>query len=158
LAVLARRRYATEMHKRALFLFPAALGLTVAGLLASQLAAARVEADSQYTKAEVYSTALRYLRVDLGYKVLEKDPDAAYLLFEYVPVQDKKDAGKGSIQIVQTEDDVKIYVEIPKMPTYHEMVLRDGLLRKLHEEYGDPPPKAPPPKPAPARDAGSDGG
>lgn len=144
------------MHQRALFVSVAALGLTAAGLLGATRASATVEADSPYTKAEIYSTALRYLRIDLGYKVLEKDPNAAYLLFEYVPIEDKKDAGKGSIQIVQTSDDVKIFVELPKMPTYYEVVLRDGLLHKLRNEYGDPPPKPPPPKARPAHDAGTD--
>jgi hypothetical protein len=27
------------------------------------------------------------------------------------------------------------------MPEYHERVLRDGLLKKLREEYGVPPPR-----------------
>lgn len=143
------------MRKRALLLSVGALALMVAGLLGSGSASARVEADSPYSKAQIYSTALRYLRVDLGYKVLEKDPNAAYLLFRYVPFDDKRDASKGSIEIVETRDGVKIYVQLPKMPTYHEVVLRDGLLRKLHDEYGDPPPQRPQRPPAPAHDAGS---
>jgi len=42
------------------------------------------------------------------------------------------------------------------MPEYHERVLRDGLVKKLHEEYGDPPHKLPPPEKKPEGDAGVD--
>ncbi len=45
------------------------------------------------------------------------------------------------------------------MPEYHERVLRDGLVRKLHDEYGVPPrmpapPAAPPETKKPEADAG----
>jgi hypothetical protein len=42
------------------------------------------------------------------------------------------------------------------MPSYHETVLRDGLMKKLRTEYGTPPKKKPAPPPAPIADAGSD--
>jgi hypothetical protein len=57
--------------------------------------------------------------------------------------------------VVETGDQVRLFVQIPKMPEYHERVLRDGLLRKLRDEYGAPPPKRPDPKPVePPKDAG----
>jgi hypothetical protein len=46
------------------------------------------------------------------------------------------------------------------MPTYHETTLRDGLLKKLRTEYGEPAKKKKPedkPK-APEGDAGPDSG
>lgn len=121
----------------------AVLTLSAALLWASSKAEARVAGDSKYDKARTYSGALRYLRVDRGFYVTEKDPDAAYLIFDY-PIPGQKDrTSTGTIEIVQVGDGVKIYVKIAKMPEYHERVLRDELLRKLSEEYGEPPKRRP---------------
>ncbi len=138
----------------------AVLAMIGAGLFGSTDAEARVEADSHYSKTQTFNTALRYLRVDLGFKLLEKDEDAGYLLFNYVPPGDPKDTCKGSIEVIKTRDDVKVFVQIPKMPQYHEVVLRDGLMHKLRDEYGDPPPppKHDTPPAKPPGDAGADGG
>ncbi|HEY2408105.1 MAG TPA: hypothetical protein VGI10_18990 [Polyangiaceae bacterium] len=132
--------------------------LLVAALLSVAQATARVEGDSEYSKAQTYSGALRYLRVDLGYEIVERDPDAAYLIFQYrQPGQ--KDTTTGTVQVIDSGDHVKMLVEIPKLPEYHERVLRDGLIRKLHDEYGTPPRKPPPPeKKPPPSDAGADSG
>jgi hypothetical protein len=130
----------------ALFLAPLLFGLP---------ANARVEADSGYTKAQTYSTALRYLRVDLGFEVLEKDPDSAYLVFRYIPPGQPKSASTGTLEVVESSDTVRIFVRLPKLPEYHEIVLRDGLVKKLQEEYGAPPPHKPPAKPSPS-DGGTD--
>lgn len=118
------------------------------------LARARVVAESGYTKKQTYNAALRYLRVDLGYEVTEKDPKAAYLLFEYAP---KANGGPtpGAIEIVESRKTVKVTVRLPKMPRYHEQVLSDGLMRKLQEDYGPPPPR-PDPEPDPSPDGGTE--
>jgi hypothetical protein len=118
-----------------------AIPLAVFGL-GTGIAAARVEAGSAYTKTQTFSAALRYLRVDRGYEVTEKDADAAYLLFRY-PLPGTRQSADGSLEVVETSAGVKIYVQLPRLPEYHEAVLRDGLLRKLRDEYGEPPPKAP---------------
>ncbi len=129
------------------FSFPAVLLIAFLTALAAGLLApgaeARVEADSDYTKAQTYSGALRYLRVDLGYEVVEKDPDAAYLIFRYTQTGQNKRPTNGTIEVVETRGRVKVLFQIPEMPEYHERVLRDGLLKKLRLEYGAPPPKAP---------------
>jgi hypothetical protein len=102
-------------------------------------ARANVEAESLYTKAQTYNAALRYLRVDLGYEVTEKDPDAAYLLFKLV--EGKNATANGSFEIVEQKDSVRFFVRIPELPQYREMVLSEGLLKKLKGEYGEPPPR-----------------
>jgi hypothetical protein len=109
----------------------------VAVLFASP-ALGRAEAESAYTKAQIYHGALRYLRVDLDYEVTERDPDAAYLLFRYIP-PGRKNAENGAIEIVETPKSVRLFVQLPKLPGYHEQVLKDGLLKKLGSEYGAPP-------------------
>src|SRR3954467_13172011 len=136
-----------------------AILLAGALVLFAQSAIARVGGDSEYSKAQTYSGALRYLRVDLGYEVTERDPDAAYLIFRYqLPGQNKATA-TGTVEIVDADGHVKLFVQIPSMPEYHERVLRDGLVRKLHDEYGVPPqkpPTPPPPQKKPEADAGAD--
>jgi hypothetical protein len=133
--------------------------LVVAMVLFGLPAGARVEAESGYTKAQTYSGALRYLRVDLGYEVLEKDPEAAYLVFRYLPPGQPKSSSTGTLEVVDRGDGVRLFVRLPSMPEYHEAVLRDGLLKKLRDEYGVPAPKKAPAKPGPstpAADAGRD--
>jgi hypothetical protein len=129
--------------------------LALGVLLLCLPAGARVEAESGYSKAQTYSGALRYLRVDLGYEVLEKDPDAAYLVFRYLPPGQPKGGSTGTLEVVDRGDGVRVFVRLPSMPEYHEVVLRDGLMKKLRDEYGAPPPRKPAAKPAPV-DAGSD--
>lgn len=104
----------------------------------------RVEARTGHSKARTYHAALRYLRVDLGYQVTEKDAKAAYLLFEYT-APNRKTVTHGSIEIIETDETVRVYVQVPSMPRYHEQVLSDGLMKKLREEYGEPAPKQPAP-------------
>ena len=130
-------------------------GLGLAALFVVGRAGARVEADCGYTKVQAYSAALRYLRVDLGYEIVEKDPDAAYLIFRYVLPNQPNNPSSGTVEIVATDSKVKLFVQIPRMPEYHERVLRDGLLRKLRDEYGIPverPAKKPEPSDAGAKD------
>jgi outer membrane murein-binding lipoprotein Lpp len=115
----------------------------LAGLALSGVAEGRVKADSGYSKAQTYNAALRYLRVDLDCEVTERDADAAYLMFRY-PVPGRKTLTNGSIEIVETEGAVRVFVQLPKLPEYHEHLLKDGLIKKLGDEYGDPPSKAPP--------------
>jgi hypothetical protein len=95
--------------------------LAVGTLLLGGPAGARVEAESGYSKAQTYSGALRYLRVDLGYEVLEKDPDAAYLVFRYLPPGQPKGATTGTVEVVDRGDNIRVFVRLPSMPEYHEV-------------------------------------
>lgn len=111
-----------------------------------QFAAASADIHLGYTRQQVFSAALRYLRIDLGYQVTEKNADAAYLLFEYVP-HGKREPAFGAFEIIDTDDGVRLAVKLPTLPAYHENVLRDGLVRKLRAEYGTERPQKPTPKP-----------
>jgi hypothetical protein len=136
-----------------------AAGIVLAvGLSFAHSATARVGGDSEYSKQQTYSGALRYLRVDLGYEVTERDPDAAYLIFRYLLPGQNKATATGTVEIVDADGHVKLFVQIPSMPEYHERVLRDGLVRKLHDEYGTPArkPTPPPVEKKPEADAGTD--
>jgi hypothetical protein len=126
----------------------AALAAALAVLSCPVRGVASVETETAYTKLQTYNAALRYLRVDLGYEVVEKDPDAAYLLFRFA-AQGKKAPSNGAIEIVdhRAGERVRVYVRLPELPHFHEQMLSDGLFQKLRNEYGDPPRHDdPPPK------------
>jgi hypothetical protein len=99
-----------------------------------------------YSREQVYSAALRYLRIELRYDIVEKDPDAAYLLFEYHPLGQKA-ARFGAVEIVKQPKGVRLVVRLPDQPSYEETVMRDGLVKKLEADYGV---AALPDKPAPS--------
>jgi hypothetical protein len=110
-------------------------------------AEARVDGSSSYSKAQTYSGALRYVRVDMGYDVVEKDPDAAYLIFKYT-APGSKEGVTGTLEVVESSGAVRLFVSLPRLPEYQERVFRDGLLKKLRDEYGPPPVKKPAEKPS----------
>jgi len=132
------------------------LAVLVASAVSASGAKARADADCYYSLPQVFGAALRYLRADLGYEVTEKDPDAAYLLFRYRVPGDPKREVAGSIEIIRLDRKVRIFVKVPQMPQLHEQLLRDGLLKKLSQEYGEAPRPVPEKPKAPAPDAGSD--
>ena len=143
------------------------IGLVVAASFASVFfgaeATAKTQYDSRYGYEKTWNAAVRLVRVDLGLKVLEKDESSGYLLFEYRSNEGGPKATSGSFEIIKPSgsktDDVKVVVQLPQMPRYHEQVLVDQLARKMHDEYGEPPPRkkdAPPPPPDAGADAGED--
>jgi len=109
--------------------------------LASGTARAKSASALPYPTADVWAAAVRFLRVDRGYEVVEKDLDAAYVLFRY-PIPGRKADSMGSIEIVETGAGVKVIVSLAQLPSSHEALLRDGLLRKMRDEYGAPPPRS----------------
>ena len=107
--------------------------------------------DSLYSYEQTWNTALRLIRVDKGYKIIEKDEKAGFVLFEYV---DKETTASGSMELLRGEKSVRVICQIPKFPSYHEIAMLDRLARKLKDEYGAPPEKPkPPPDAGPPPDA-----
>jgi len=118
-------------------------------------ASAKASYACPYTLTQTYSAALRLLRVDNGYNVTERDPDAAYILFDYQSRESGNRTTSGAIEMIPSGDNVTVLVKLPQMPSYHETVLLDSLKRKLESEYGEPP-RRPQPKPKDPPDAGAD--
>ncbi len=110
--------------------------ITVGALVPA--AHAKSSFESAYTLEQTYQTVLRLLRVDLGLKILERDRDAGYLLFEYQSRESGPRPVNGSIEMIDTGRAVAVIVQIPAMPLYHEQFLIKKLARKLHDEYGEP--------------------
>ena len=148
------RRLAQTLLSVALLCGPALIALHEGSADAS------VAYESPYTFEQTFGTATRLIRVDLGYKIKEKDVDNGFLLFDYTSPESGKKPTPGSIECVRTAKGVHVSVQLPQMPRYHEQVLLDALLRKLTVEHGEPPEKARPPAAPPSRDddAGVDAG
>ena len=102
---------------------------------------------------------MRLVRVDLALKVTEKDDSNGYILFEYKSAESGSKVTGGSMEIVRPKDDdapVKVMVQLPQMPRYHEQVILDQLARKMRDEYGDPPPHVHHDKPPPRHEGDHD--
>lgn len=120
-------------------------------------ASAKSGYESSYGFDRTWNCGMRLVRVDLGLKISEKDESAGYLMFDYVSPEGGKKPVPGSMEFIRSKDTgaVRVVVQIPQMPGYHEQVLVDSLARKLRNEYGEPPKKAPPV--SSPKDAGPDG-
>ena len=128
--------------------------LVFAIVLSGESASAKSSYDSAYGYDRTWNCALRMVRVDMGFKITEKDDANGYLLFEYKSQESAKPSN-GSIELIrgrESDGPVHVVVQLPQMPTYHEQVLVDDLARKLRLEYGEPPQKR---RPVPTVDAGS---
>lgn len=133
----------------------AAVELLPTGTALESPAFAKTSRDSPYSFEQTWNSAVRLLRVDLGYKIDEKDERNGYLLFEY---EDKGVKGGGSIEMFRGDKAVRIVCQLPKFPSYHEIVILDRLEKKLREEYGPPPEKPKPPPDAGGADADANDG
>ncbi len=138
------------------------VALTVAATAAvTTIADAKASVDSPYGFDRTWNSAVRLVRVDMGFKLTEKDEANGYILFDYRSSEGGSKPTHGSIEIVRPRDAseaVHVMVQLPEMPHYHEQVLVDALVKKLRAEYGEPPSK---PRPSSPRrrddaDAGSD--
>ncbi len=131
--------------------------VALAVVLTGPSASANASLESAYGFDRTWNCALRMVRVDMAFKITEKDEKSGYLLFDYKSPESSKPT-PGSLEIVRSSDGgpVRVVAQLPQMPRYHEQVLLDSLAKKLRQEYGDPPqaPKKAPPPP----DAGPEAG
>jgi hypothetical protein len=150
--------YAMRMDRRAAMLgFAGLLGLATAAIFEASPADAKATWDSPWSLEQTYNAATRLVRVDLGLAITERDPHAAYLMFDYRSVEGGSRATPGSIELTATPTGVKVLVQLHGMPRYHEQLMVDRLGRKMREEYGEPPRRTPPSPspPPPVDDAGA---
>ena len=103
-------------------------------------ATAKTSFDSAYGYDRTWNAALRMVRVDMGFKVTEKDDANGYLLFDYKSAGSAKPSS-GSMEFVRTKEPdapVKVVVQLSEMPRYHEQMMIDALAKKMRAEYGEP--------------------
>ena len=136
--------------------------LALALLLWTTNAAARSEKTLAYPREPAWQAAVRFIRIDAGLKLIEKDAEAGYLLFE---LREDKKTFRGSLELIEVVKDgrklVRFVVTIEDRPAWVEIELLTRLERKLRAELGtpspapsQPPPKKPEETPAPPKDDG----
>ncbi len=111
---------------------------------------ARSEKTLAYPVTRVFPAAVRFLRVDERVRIVEKDGDAGYVLFELT--EDGK-TFPGALELVVVESAgrpaVRLVLRIEDRPSYVEAAMLERFERKLRAELGSEPPVVrPPPKPA----------
>ena len=121
-----------------------------AACLVPALGWARTLEIAPYPITSVWPAAVRFLRVDRGFPVTEKDEAAAYVLFEFT---DGPKPCKGSLELIRANDRegrdaTRIAISIPDLPRRYEQTLLDKFVAKLRDDHG--PPAPPPRKPEPA--------
>ncbi len=99
-----------------------------------------------YPFEQVWPTAIRYLRIDRGFMVTDRDEEAGYMLFEF-PLDGGR-MGNGSLEMFATEDpsgrpSVSVAVNTGAGPVHLPNAILDGIAAKVRSERGQP---APPPK------------
>ena len=125
---------------------------------AAPVASAKSVKTLEYPFAAVWSTAIRFLRVDRGYPVSDKDKANGYILFTFPGTGSVKQC-PASIELISTKDDLgrkqlRLQLNIAHQPRYVEVQLLDALARKLRAERGppqEPPERKKPKKPAPPK-------
>ena len=112
-------------------------------------AQARREDSYRYPMSRIWTTAVRFFRIDMECPITEKDREEGYFLFEY---PDGSKRHPGSLQVMEIDRDgqkhVRVIIQIAAMPSYIERMILDKLERKLRDEHGREPVPRPKPKPA----------
>ncbi len=106
-----------------------------------------------YPVPQVWGAAIRYLRVDRDYAIVDRDPDTGYILFEIPLGGDRR--GRGALEAFETTDasgrtSTQLQVSTEAGPTHLPHTLLEGIAKKVRAERGQappPPPKKPPAKP-----------
>ena len=111
---------------------------------------ARSEKVLAYQRADAWPAAVRFIRVDAKLKVIEKDADAGYVLFEY---REENKTFRGSLEVIEVVKEgrklVRFVIAIEDRPAWVEVEMLTKLERKLRAELGNP---APAPTPPPKKD------
>jgi hypothetical protein len=123
-------------------------------VLATSTASARSEKTLAYEREPAWATAVRFIRVNAGLKVIEKDADAGYVIFEF---KEEKKTFRGSLELIEVVKDgrkvVRFVMTIEDRPTWVEIEMLTKLERKLRQELGAPAPSpTPKPKEAPKKE------
>ena len=116
-----------------------AVALFAIALTHASPGAAKSNHESQYTYQQTFGTALRLVKVDLDLEVTEINGEWGYFLFVYTSRESGKRKNRGSFSFVRRGQKVHVALQIPQMPSYHELMIMQKLTRKLTEEHGAPP-------------------
>jgi hypothetical protein len=122
------------------------LALLFVALLGTVLVASVAEARSSlllpYPSTDIWAAVVRFLRVDRGFTIREKDEKAGYVLFDFA---EGGRTYRASLELVSLLDDdgrasTEAQLAVPELPKRYEAVLLDQLASKVRQERGAPPP------------------
>src|SRR5258707_1469193 len=101
------------------------IAVVFAILMTDRDASASAAYESTYGYDRTWNAALRLVRVDLGFKVTEKDEATGYLMFDYKSPE-AHGASPGSIEFIHSKDPqapVRVVVQLAQTPPYHEQAM-----------------------------------
>jgi len=126
------------------------LALLLAALIATSPGSAEAKSSRKVSHSyeSVWPATVRFLRIDEGLKISEKDSDTGYILFE---VHDDGKIYAGSVEVIRRKDysnrdAVELVLQIKDRPSYMEIPILDRLMAKLRKELGHPKRPQPPKK------------
>jgi hypothetical protein len=101
---------------------------------------------------KVWPASVRFLRIDAGLEIIEKDVDSGYVLFT---LEEEGRVFRGAMELIRRKDSrnrdaVELIIDIEDRPSYMEHALLDKMLKKIRLELGLPKDPDSPPAPAPA--------
>src|SRR5262245_36567895 len=113
---------------------------------------ARSEKTLAYQRDQAWPAAVRFLRIEAKLKIIEKDAEAGFVIFEY---REDNKIFRGSLEVIDIVKEgrklVRFVVTIEDRPSWVEVEMLTRLERKLRAELGNPAP-APSPKVPPKKD------
>ena len=101
---------------------------------------AKIKGEVKAEKEFLWSTLVRFIRVDCNYKIIEKDMDGGYLIFQYKDASKGKPACRSTVEIIPDSNPQKksggvtLQVSIPCAGMVQEKLIIDGLQKKIEEE------------------------
>ncbi|MCB9556104.1 MAG: hypothetical protein H6707_08370 [Deltaproteobacteria bacterium] len=106
-----------------------------------------------YPLGNVWSTTIRFLRVDRGYRITDKDRETGYILFVY-PGKGAVKHCAASLELISVREDeqqrIRMQLNIDHQASYVEVDLLEQIAKKLRDELG--PPREPSRKKEPPAD------
>ena len=107
--------------------------VVICSLAFSEAALAESRKAYSYPLSSVYAAAIRLLRVDLDFEILEKDKEGGYIIFSYRDTTGKK--YRGSLELLnkngEKENLTQAICAIPDVPSYMEKDFLEKLQSKL---------------------------
>ena len=113
-----------------------------------------------YPVDHVWGAAIRYLRVDRDYAIVDRDEETGYIVFEIPLAGDAK--GRGALEAFATSDasgrsSTQLQISTEAGPTHLPHTLLEGIAKKVKAERGQAPAPTPKPPAAPPKDDPDDG-
>jgi hypothetical protein len=122
----------------------------VIGLAIASPAHARSQRTLAYPRDQAWPAAVRFLAVNERLRLVDRDPDAGYVLFE---LRDEGKVFRGALEVIPAVESgrpvVRFVLTIEDRPSWLELGMLERLERKLRAELGSPAPAPSPAPPAP---------